>query len=193
MATSVKDMDPFLPPAWHDTVLDALRDGRGVIGTSSAELRRLHVGDRFVFAKGRITVGAIVPDDVVAWSEAHGVARCRTALGRAARSFRLASDARRAHGGTVGAPHRAVAGAGLPAEGSPSRSGHVPPPGRLGMAAGLDETWVRGVPGLPRSPTSGLPAHASIVRAPAPGLAERAAAGALHLQRARLPAAGRAP
>ena len=69
MATSVHDMDPFLPPAWHDTVLDALRDGRGVIGTSSAELRRLHVGDRFVFAKGRITVGAIVPDDVVAWSE----------------------------------------------------------------------------------------------------------------------------
>ena len=69
MATSVHDLDPFLPPAWRDTVLDALRDGLGVIGTSSAELRRLHVGDRFVFAKGHITVGAIVPDDVVAWSE----------------------------------------------------------------------------------------------------------------------------
>jgi hypothetical protein len=69
MATSGHDMDPFLPPAWRDTVLDALRHGRGVIGTSSAKLRRLGVGDRFLFPKGRITVGAIVPDEVVAWSE----------------------------------------------------------------------------------------------------------------------------
>ena len=69
MATGIRDMEPFLPATWRDTVLDALRQGRGVVGTSSASLRRLQVGDRFVLPSGRITVGAIVPDEVVAWSE----------------------------------------------------------------------------------------------------------------------------
>ncbi len=69
MATSARDIDAFLPSAWRDTVVAALRRGRGVLGESSASLRRLRVGDRMVFADGRITVGAIVPDEVVAWSE----------------------------------------------------------------------------------------------------------------------------
>jgi hypothetical protein len=69
MSTPIRDMAPFLPPAWRDAVVDALRDGRGVLGESSAALRRLGVGDRFVFGRNRITVGAIVPDEVVAWSE----------------------------------------------------------------------------------------------------------------------------
>lgn len=69
MSTSARDMAPFLPPAWRDAVVDAWRDGRGVLGESSAALRRLGVGDRFVFGRNRITVGAIVPDEVVAWSE----------------------------------------------------------------------------------------------------------------------------
>ncbi len=69
MATNIRDMEPFLPRSWRDTVLDALRRGRGVMGTSSAALRRLDVGDRFVFPQGRVVIGAIVPDEVVAWSE----------------------------------------------------------------------------------------------------------------------------
>ena len=69
MSTSARDMAPFLPPAWRDAVVDAWRDGGGVLGESSAALRRLGVGDRFVFGRNRITVGAIVPDEVVAWSE----------------------------------------------------------------------------------------------------------------------------
>jgi D-alanyl-D-alanine carboxypeptidase len=69
MSTPIRDMAPFLPPAWRDAMVDALRDGRGVLGESSAALRRLGVGDRFVFGRNRITVGAIVPDEVVAWSE----------------------------------------------------------------------------------------------------------------------------
>jgi hypothetical protein len=69
MATSVHGMDPFLPGAWRDTVVQALRRGRGVLGASSASLRRLRVGDRMIFPDGRVVVGAIVPDEVVAWSE----------------------------------------------------------------------------------------------------------------------------
>ncbi|HEY7401471.1 MAG TPA: M15 family metallopeptidase [Actinomycetota bacterium] len=69
MAAKVDDMAPFIPGAWRETVLDAWRAGRGVLGTSSAAIRRLDVGDRMVFAGGRVTVGAIVPDEVVSWSE----------------------------------------------------------------------------------------------------------------------------
>jgi len=69
MAAKAGDMSPFLPPAWRGAVLDAWKDGRGVLGASSAAIRRLDVGDRMVFPGGRITVGAIVPDEVVAWSE----------------------------------------------------------------------------------------------------------------------------
>lgn len=69
MAAKAGDMSPFLPPAWRGAVLDAWRAGRGVLGASSAAIRRLDVGDRMIFPGGRITVGAIVPDEVVAWSE----------------------------------------------------------------------------------------------------------------------------
>jgi hypothetical protein len=69
MAAKAGDMSPFLPPGWRGAVLDAWKDGRGVLGASSAAIRRLDVGDRMVFPGGRITVGAIVPDEVVAWSE----------------------------------------------------------------------------------------------------------------------------
>jgi hypothetical protein len=70
MATAPRDMAPFLPGDWRDVVGDALRKGRGVMGQTSASLRRLHVGDRMVFRGGdRITIGAIVPDDVASWSE----------------------------------------------------------------------------------------------------------------------------
>ena len=70
MAAKVGDMLPFLPGAWRDIVASAWRDGRAVMGESSAALRRLDVGDRVVFKGGdRLTIGAIVPDEVVAWSE----------------------------------------------------------------------------------------------------------------------------
>ena len=69
MAVQTQDMKPFLPGDWRATVIDGLRHGRGVLGASSASLRRLRVGDRIVFPAGRVVVGAIVPDEVVAWSE----------------------------------------------------------------------------------------------------------------------------
>ena len=69
MAAKAKDMSPFLPGPWHDAVLDAWKTGRGVLGATSAAIRRLDVGDRMVFPGGRLTIGAIVPDEIVAWSE----------------------------------------------------------------------------------------------------------------------------
>jgi hypothetical protein len=79
MATDRRDMAPFLPGTWRDVVGDALRAGRGVMGRTSASLRRLHVDDRIVFRGGdRVTIGAIVPDEVGSWSEllvARGVGR----------------------------------------------------------------------------------------------------------------------
>lgn len=69
MATSIRDLEPFLPATWRDVVVQALRRGRGILGTSSAALRGLGVGDRMVFDHGRLTIGAVVPDEVVAWSE----------------------------------------------------------------------------------------------------------------------------
>jgi D-alanyl-D-alanine carboxypeptidase len=70
MATNARDMAPFLPGAWRDVVAETFRDGRAIMGESSAALRRLRVGDRVVFKGGdRLTIGAIVPDEVAAWSE----------------------------------------------------------------------------------------------------------------------------
>src|SRR5262245_35487259 len=70
MATDRRDMAPFLPGTWRGVVGDALRKGRGVMGEGSASLRHLHVGDRMVFRGGdRVTIGAIVPDEVASWSE----------------------------------------------------------------------------------------------------------------------------
>ena len=69
MAAKAKDMSPFLPGPWRDAVLDAWKAGRGVLGATSAAIRRLDVGDRMIFPGGRLTIGAIVPDEVVAWSE----------------------------------------------------------------------------------------------------------------------------
>jgi hypothetical protein len=69
MAVRIHDWAAFLPASHEREVLTALRRGRGVLGASSASLRRLHVGDRIVLPDGRIVIGAIVPDEVVAWSE----------------------------------------------------------------------------------------------------------------------------
>jgi hypothetical protein len=60
---------PFVPEAVRASVIDALRDGRGVLGTASAELRRLDVGGTIALGKERVEIGAVVPDDAVGWSE----------------------------------------------------------------------------------------------------------------------------
>jgi hypothetical protein len=69
MAVQTRDWKTFLPAAWRHDVVAALHRGRGVLGASSASVRRLRVDDRIVVSGGRVVVGAIVPDEVVAWSE----------------------------------------------------------------------------------------------------------------------------
>ena len=59
----------FIPAAYRDVVTRTLADGRAVLGTTSAAVRRLGVGGQLRFGGVAITVGAVVPDAVVGWSE----------------------------------------------------------------------------------------------------------------------------
>jgi hypothetical protein len=60
---------PFLPADQRDAIVGALRDGKAVIGQSSAQLRRIGVGGTMTFGDVTVTVGAVAPDDAVGWSE----------------------------------------------------------------------------------------------------------------------------
>jgi D-alanyl-D-alanine carboxypeptidase len=60
---------PFVPPDVRDDVTAALRSGEAVLGTSSARLRHLTVGGSMTFGTRTVTVGAVVSDAVVGWSE----------------------------------------------------------------------------------------------------------------------------
>jgi D-alanyl-D-alanine carboxypeptidase len=60
---------PFIPETYRDEVTKALRHGEGVLGESSAKLRRVDVGGTLDLATGSVKVGAVVPDDVAGWSE----------------------------------------------------------------------------------------------------------------------------
>ena len=63
-AVSPRDYAPFLPPADRAVVV-ALADGQGILGESSAKLRRLGVGATLRFGDVRIEVAAILPDELV--------------------------------------------------------------------------------------------------------------------------------
>jgi hypothetical protein len=60
---------PFLPPAYRMVVVDTLAKGEAVLGATSARLRRLGPGGRLWFGGHAVTVGAVVPDPIVGWSE----------------------------------------------------------------------------------------------------------------------------
>ena len=60
---------PFVPESSRSQVVDALRAGEAVLGTSSAQLRHLTVGGSLTFDRTTVSVGAIVPDPVAGWSE----------------------------------------------------------------------------------------------------------------------------
>ena len=60
---------PFVPESSRSQVVDALRAGEAVLGTSSAQLRHLTVGGSLTFDQTTVPVGAIVPDPVAGWSE----------------------------------------------------------------------------------------------------------------------------
>jgi D-alanyl-D-alanine carboxypeptidase len=68
-AVNASEYGPFLPESARRTVVDALAAGKAVLGASSATLRRLGEGGTLTFGTHTIEVGAVVPDDLVGWSE----------------------------------------------------------------------------------------------------------------------------
>ena len=68
-AVNPVEYGPFLPGELRGTVLHALNAGEGVLGTRSAELRGIGVGGTLRFGRQEVTVGAVVPDEAIGWSE----------------------------------------------------------------------------------------------------------------------------
>ena len=60
---------PFLPPSLKKQVTAALKSGKGVLGQTSATLRKVGVDGTLRFGDTRVTVAMIVPDEVVGASE----------------------------------------------------------------------------------------------------------------------------
>jgi len=59
----------FIPDAYRDQVVSTLAKGEAVLGTTSAKIRRVGPGGQLVFGTTGVTVGAVMPDEVVGWSE----------------------------------------------------------------------------------------------------------------------------
>ncbi|MGZ8570768.1 MAG: M15 family metallopeptidase, partial [Actinomycetota bacterium] len=63
------DYAPFLPKGQGEEILTALRDGKAVLGATSAEIRGLGPGAALTFGGVSIEIGAVAPDPLVGWSE----------------------------------------------------------------------------------------------------------------------------
>ena len=63
------EVAPFLPDGVRGEVVEALSRGRAVIGTRSASIRRLGVGGTLEFDERSVRVGAVVPEELIGWSE----------------------------------------------------------------------------------------------------------------------------
>ncbi len=134
LAAKGSELGPFLPQAYRADVLSALAQGRGVLGSTSASLRRLKVGDRMTFRGGaRVTVGAVVPDPVAAWSELLVSRAAAAALH--VRTPRFALLQMKGHPGeaTLASRVRRLAGPGYPVR--------VRGPGRARFRRHADSTW----------------------------------------------------
>src|SRR5262245_31005944 len=68
-AVQPSDYAPFVGPSVRGELVRALQQGKAVLGSRSAKLRKLGVGGVLKFKTGTVRVGAVVPDDVVGWSE----------------------------------------------------------------------------------------------------------------------------
>ncbi len=68
-AVHPREVAPFLPAEVRREVTDALARGQAVLGTRSAAIRRLGVGGALEFGDRTVRVGAVVPDEVIGWSE----------------------------------------------------------------------------------------------------------------------------
>jgi hypothetical protein len=68
-AVDPEEYGPFLPASVRQGIVAALRRGEAVLGSSSAQLRRLGSGATLRFGDRPVEVGAIAPDQLVGWSE----------------------------------------------------------------------------------------------------------------------------
>jgi hypothetical protein len=68
-AVDPQEYEQFLPRDVRSRVVAALKDGRAVLSTASAEIRRLGAGGSLTFENVSIPVGAIVRDQAIGWSE----------------------------------------------------------------------------------------------------------------------------
>ena len=63
------EVAPFVPWEVRRAVGRTLAQGRAVLGSRSAALRRLGVRGTLEFGERKVRVGAVVPDEVIGWSE----------------------------------------------------------------------------------------------------------------------------
>jgi D-alanyl-D-alanine carboxypeptidase len=68
-AVNSVEVAPFLPAGVRGDVVDALARGQGVLGTRSAVVRRLGVGGTLEFGERSVRIGAVVPEELIGWSE----------------------------------------------------------------------------------------------------------------------------
>jgi hypothetical protein len=68
-AVNPVEVTPFLPPGVRGAVVEALTRGQAVLGTRSAVLRRLGIGGTLEFDDRSVRVGAVVPEELIGWSE----------------------------------------------------------------------------------------------------------------------------
>jgi hypothetical protein len=68
-AVNAEEYAPFLPTEARDEIVSALRDGKAVLSKASAALRRLAPDGILAFGDRTVRVGAVVPNDLVGWSE----------------------------------------------------------------------------------------------------------------------------
>ena len=68
-AVQPSDYAPFVGPSVRSEIVRALQQGRAVLGTRSARLRKLGVGGVLKFRDRHGARRAVVPDDAVGWSE----------------------------------------------------------------------------------------------------------------------------
>lgn len=124
----------FVPRSWREAAVDALVRGRGVLGRTSARLRRLRVGDRMVFPNGkRVTVGAIVPDVVASWSELLVSRTMGERLRIRHNRFALLRTTRKVDVGLLARRIHRIVGPGYPIR--------VRPPGKARFRRVADSVW----------------------------------------------------
>jgi hypothetical protein len=68
-AANPLEIAPFLPSSVRGDVVDALARGQGVLGTRSADVRRLGMGGTLEFGDRSVRIGAVVPEELIGWSE----------------------------------------------------------------------------------------------------------------------------